>query len=168
MSEAGASLLSNMSNITLTLPNGTVELALRHTLVFSESSPSNNVIKGMHPQVYKQLRNKWRGYVKAQVPEGTLTPIEQSFLIIERFSAGSGLDWDNAYGGLKPILDCLVRPSVRNPDGVGLIVDDNASNMPFPPYVLQHSAKKGEGKLIIRVYEIVSRTQNNSQGDSNG
>lgn len=49
-------------------------------------------------------------------------PIARSALEIERYCAGN-LDWDKAYGGLKPqpLLDCLVAPSARNPKGLGLI-----------------------------------------------
>lgn len=34
-------------------------------------------------------------------------------------------DWDGLYGGLKPLLDCLVRRTDRNPHGLGVIEDDN-------------------------------------------
>jgi hypothetical protein len=145
--------------ISLTLPNGVVTLELRHELVLQDSSPSNNTIKGMHPQVYKKLRNAWKQKVVAAVGTAPDTPIDKAFLIIERYCAGSGLDWDNAYGGLKPILDCLVRPSARNPDGLGIIEDDNPANMPFPPYLIQKPAKMKQGRIIIKVYEIISIAQ---------
>lgn len=66
-------------------------------------------------------------------------PIAKSALEIERYCAGS-LDWDNAYGGLKPLLVCLVAPS--NPGELGLIEDDSHKFMPEAPRVLQLPAKK--------------------------
>lgn len=51
-------------------------------------------------------------------------PVGRSALEIERYCAGS-LDWDNPYGGLKPLLDYLVAHSAGNPDGRGLIQDDS-------------------------------------------
>ena len=80
-------------------------------------------------------------------------PIARSALEIERYCAGS-LDWDNAYGGLKPLLDCLVVPSARNPDGLGLIEDDSPKCMPEAPRVFQLSAKRGAGYAVVRIYAI--------------
>ena len=81
-------------------------------------------------------------------------PVQRAFLVITRECAGGGLDWDNAYGGLKPMLDCLVAPSSKNPDGLGLIVDDNPRNMPFPPFVRQKTAKPGKGRTTLQIFEI--------------
>lgn len=80
-------------------------------------------------------------------------PVTKSALEIERYCAGS-LDWDNAYGGLKPLLDCLVAPSARNPDGLGLIQDDSPKFMPEAPRVFQLSAKRGAGYAVVRIYAI--------------
>lgn len=118
-------------------------------------TPSNNVIKGMHFHVYKNLRRQWKKLV-SEALEGSESykPISKAFLVIERHCAGGGLDWDNAYGGLKPLLDCLVVPSARNPDGLGIILDDNPRHMPIPPYVMQHQAKPGLGKTVVYIYEL--------------
>jgi len=80
--------------------------------------------------------------------------IENAFIRIGRYSSGGGLDWDNAYGGLKPLLDCLVAPSVRNPSGLGLIRDDNPKAMPLPPFVSQGPAPRGAGFTLVDIYEI--------------
>ncbi|WP_157808788.1 hypothetical protein [Janthinobacterium sp. 67] len=118
------------------------------------ATPSNNAIKGMHFHAYKKLRNGWRASVLAAIG-GKLpaAPISRSALEIERYCAGS-LDWDNAYGGLKPLLDCLVVPSARNPDGLGLITDDGPKFMPEAPRVFQLPAKRGAGYAIVRIYAI--------------
>ncbi len=128
------------------------------TLDLPEATPSNNVIKGLHYRVYQKTRQAWR----ARVADALLTagyqlpaiPLARSHLEIERYSAGGGLDWDNAYGGLKPLLDCLVMPSAKNPDGLGLIADDNPKAMPLPPALTQHPAKRGEGRTVVRVYPL--------------
>lgn len=80
-------------------------------------------------------------------------PITKSALEIERYCAGS-LDWDNAYGGLKPLLDCLVAPSARNPDGLGLIKADSPKYMPAAPRVFQLPAMRGAGYAVVRIYAV--------------
>ncbi|PJJ18863.1 hypothetical protein CLU90_2070 [Janthinobacterium sp. 67] len=127
---------------------------LIYELHLATATPSNNAIKGMHFHAYKKLRNGWRASVLAAIG-GKLpaAPISRSALEIERYCAGS-LDWDNAYGGLKPLLDCLVVPSARNPDGLGLITDDGPKFMPEAPRVFQLPAKRGAGYAIVRIYAI--------------
>lgn len=142
--------------LVLQLPNGKITVELRYLLELDEASPSNNVIKGMHFHVYKKTRTLWKSKIAQAVNGKKITTIDKAYLIIERYSSGRGLDWDNAYGGLKPVLDCLVCPSDKNPDGLGLIQDDNPENMPFPPYFCQNSAKRNQGKLTIKIYEIVN------------
>lgn len=133
---------------------------LVYTLELSEATPSNNVIKGMHFFVYKKTRASWKAKVlsalakqEVQLP---VAPLEKSFLAIYRFSAGGGLDWDNAYGGLKPLLDCLVVGTDKNPDGLGLISDDNPKKMPYPPFVQQVSAKKNNSSTIVQIYSLTT------------
>ncbi|MNN55456.1 hypothetical protein D3C81_1703310 [compost metagenome] len=41
------------------------------------------------------------------------------------------------------MLDCLVSPSTRNPDGLGLIEDDSPKFMPEAPRMFQLPAKRG-------------------------
>ncbi len=120
-----------------------------------EETPSNNVIKGMHWHAYRQLRQKWRVRVLSRGLAGKkpAQPLRQAALVIDRHCAGE-LDWDNAYGGLKPLLDCLVGASTRNPDGLGLVADDSPRHMPFPPYVRQLPAAPGKGKTRIRIFSL--------------
>ena len=80
-------------------------------------------------------------------------PIQRARLVIIRHSAGF-LDWDNALGGLKPLLDCLVSASKRNPDGLGLIADDNPIAMPEPPYMRQQTCRRGQGHTECYIYEL--------------
>jgi hypothetical protein len=128
-------------------------------LQLPEATPSNNVIKGMHFRVYKKAREAWQCMVQdaLQSARGSdsaaLPPLDRCYLQIERHCAGAGLDWDNAYGGLKPLLDCLVAPSARNPDGLGVIRDDSPAHMPYAPSMTQHPAKKGAGRTVVRIYD---------------
>jgi len=130
--------------------------ALVVTLHLQETTPSNNTVKGMHFRKYKTTREEWRARVEAALTaagyELPAVPLARSHLEIERYSAGGGLDWDNAYGGLKPLLDCLVSASARNPDGLGVIADDNPTAMPRAPTLTQHPAKRGDGRTVVRVY----------------
>lgn len=127
---------------------------LVYRLEIPEETPSNNVIKGMHFQAYRALRKRWQFMVVSALGGvRPRTPIDKSAIVVVRHCAGY-LDWDNALGGLKPLLDCLVQSSKRNPDGLGLIQDDNPSNMPYPPYMRQLKTKRGEGKTEVLIYRL--------------
>lgn len=127
---------------------------LKFRLAFPTETPSNNVIKGMHYQVYKNMRQKWRLMAQAALAGARpALPIEKAGLVIVRHCSGE-LDWDNAYGGLKPMLDCLVMPSTKNPDGLGLITDDNPRAMPIPPMIRQVKAKPKHGSTEVLIYEL--------------
>lgn len=122
-------------------------------LELPEATPSNNTVKNMHHRVYKKEREKWHKLVMDALG-GTLpaAPIELCALEVVRYSAGQ-LDWDNLHGGLKPLQDCLVMPSKRNPDGLGLIRDDGPKAMPESPRLRQLQAKKGQGRTVVRIYD---------------
>lgn len=128
--------------------------ALVYKLEFPEATPSNNTIKGMNRFVYQALRQRWQGMVldaiRNHIPA---TPIDRSALIVVRHSS-SYLDWDNALGGLKPLIDCLVCASARNPSGLGLVADDNPTNMPIAPYVHQLKCKRGEERTELFIYKM--------------
>jgi hypothetical protein len=127
---------------------------LVHELPPSEPTPSNNAIKGMHFHAYKKLRNGWRASVLAAISgKAPAASIARSVLEIERYCAGSR-DWDNAYGGSKPLLAYLVAPSARNPDGLGLIQDDSPKFMPEALRMTQFAAKRGAGHTVERIYSI--------------
>ena len=134
------------------LPEGAV---LAYKLDLPWPTPSNNEIKGMHFTKYRKLRKNWRDAVwialNGRLPDESLPLV---FIEIDRYSQGIGLDWDNAYGGLKVLLDCLVESSSRNPDGLGLILDDNPACMPAPPLVKQLIAPRGGERTECRVYRI--------------
>lgn len=126
---------------------------LAFVLDLDEASPSNNTIKGMHHFAYRKVREQFAVKVRGALAGREAPQLQQSALYIVRRSAGT-LDWDNAIGGLKPILDCLVRPSDRNPSGQHVVEDDNPKHMPHPPYMQQLSAKKGAGSTTVYVFAL--------------
>lgn len=127
---------------------------LAFSMRLDEATPSNNTVKDMHFRDYKKLREGFAAKVLAALGgRAPKAPVEVAGIFIARYSAGS-LDWDNAYGGLKPLLDCLVAPSARNPSGLGVLLDDNPASMPEPPYVRQLRAKKGQGFTEVFVFDV--------------
>lgn len=128
---------------------------LRYVLRYEQQTPSNNELREMHYHVYRRLRRQWLG-LTLQALAGKPRPVEPltcAFVAVQRHCAGE-LDWDNAYGGLKPLLDCLVARSRRNPDGLGFIVDDSPRCLPLPPFMEQVSASPGKGKTLVLIYEL--------------
>jgi hypothetical protein len=130
--------------------------SLRYSLELPEETPSNNIIKGMHFKDYMHMRRRFRLFVlKSLKSKRPALPIEQSFIVVRRYSAGQ-LDWDNALGGLKPVFDCLVVRTEKNPDGLGLIRDDSPRSMPYPPFMEQLKAKPKDGHTNILIFEVSS------------
>lgn len=128
---------------------------LAYAFTLSEPTPSNNLIKNMHFHEYRRLRLNWRLLVLAALGRtARLPPLERAFVVVTRNCAGAGLDWDNAYGGLKPLLDCLVAPSAKNPSGLGLIKDDSPKHMPFPPFIKQLPAPRGHGSTRVEIFAL--------------
>lgn len=128
-----------------------MSIAPVYHFMLEDPSPSNNSIREMHPHAYKHMRRAWRMRMLVALAGAPRNPVDKALLQVCRHSAGQ-LDWDNAYGGLKPLLDCLVVASPRNPDGLGLITDDSPAHMPFPPIIRQMPAKRGAGQTIISVF----------------
>jgi hypothetical protein len=139
----------------LTLPAWCDPARLVYSFELPEETPSNNVVKNMHWMAYRKMRQLWRVRVLSRGLAGARPkePIAQAALVIIRRCSGQ-LDWDNAYGGLKPVLDTLVVSSKRNPDGLGLVVDDSPRHMPFPPLVLQRPASPGGGSTHVAIFEL--------------
>ena len=83
-------------------------------------------------------------------------PLQKAFVRITRTCPGDGLDWDNALGGLKPLFDCLVMPSRRNPSGLGLIVDDSIAHIPYQPLMRQVSGPNAG--TLIEIFDLNPET----------
>lgn len=128
--------------------------ALRYYFRIPELTPSNNELRELHFHEYRRLRERWFMHVRRQLagtrPSG---PLPLSAIAVIRHSAGN-LDWDNAFGGLKPLQDCLVAPTKRNPNGLGLVADDNPKAMPYPPFMLQVPGKRAHGFVELFIFEV--------------
>ena len=110
------------------------------------------------------MRNAVLLALNAELPGAAL---ELVHIEVDRYSAGT-TDWDNAYGGLKPLIDCLVVPSSRNPDGLGLFLNDNPKAMPRPPVIRQLKAKQKQGRTIVRIYDASNDDKfKNDKNDNN-
>lgn len=142
-------------DLDIELPAWCVGRPLVYCLRLPKETPSNNSIKQMHWMAYRQLRCWWKQKLLARLPARQQRPatLESSALVVVRRCAGQ-LDWDNAYGGLKPVLDCLVAATPRNPDGLGLVRDDSPRHMPYPPLMLQRAAPPGAGSTELLVFEL--------------
>ncbi len=115
-----------------------------------KATPSNNKIKGMNRFEYKKLREEFFWLVKSHAPSVD-KPIQKCDLIIKRYGSRL-LDWSNAYGGIKPLEDCLVIQSKSSPNGLGLIVDDNP-NCVLSLTMHQQKCKRNEERTIIKIIE---------------
>ena len=138
------------------IPAWCAAATLRFSFHLNRESPSNNDIRGLQPKAYKGLRQLWCNKILSKGLHGQLpeVPLARAALVLVRRSSGT-LDWDNVYGGLKPIVDCLVvRSPRRSPNGLGLVIDDSPKYMPYPPFVLQRSASPGDGSTDIAIFEL--------------
>jgi hypothetical protein len=52
------------------------------------------------------------------------------------------------------MLDCLSKPSVRNPYGLHIIEDDNPVCMPYPPVVAMVPGLIGQSSTELFVFRV--------------
>lgn len=79
-------------------------------------------------------------------------PIQKCRVNIERHSTQKP-DWDGLYGGVKPLLDCLVVNTKSNPHGLNIIVDDNPDvivSLDIVPVI----CKRKDWCTVVRITEI--------------
>lgn len=119
-----------------------------------EETLSNNKIKGMHFAEYKRLREGYEAQVSAALGGYAAPQCERAAVFVVRHCTGKGLDGDNAIGGLKPLLDCLVKRTPRNPSGLHIIEDDGQKNMPYPPLVALRKCPRGQGFTELFVFRL--------------
>jgi len=123
------------------------EAPLVRSWEFPELPPSLNQLRKLHFQQYRTLRQHW----SQKFGRSPGAPLTKAWLFIETWRP-RWLDWDNYYGGLKPLLDCLSMAGTRNPDGQGWILDDQPSCL-AQPRVYQQTGVGVDGiKTIFRLY----------------
>jgi hypothetical protein len=99
----------------------------RVTFTLPVVTPTVNDIRKMHFGTYKKLRESFAWMVRGALnKEGYFPqhPMPRAIVTIERHSCGEP-DTDNAVGGVKVLCDCLVQPSARHPNVLGVVVDDH-------------------------------------------
>lgn len=117
-------------------------------------TPSHNELRKMHFAAYKRLREAYAWQLRAALGKQPAPKVPQSAVVYVRRMGTSGLDWDNVYGGLKPLQDCLVAPSKRAPNGLHIIQDDSPRHMPVPPLVVQKPAPPNQSSVEVFVFDI--------------
>jgi len=89
------------------------------------TTPLLNEWQRMHWRERKRCMESLAWRLAAARPPAS-GPVQSCVILIERRTrSGPRPDWDGLYGALKPILDCLVMPTRRNPHGLGVIADDS-------------------------------------------
>lgn len=94
-------------------------------LILPEQTPLLNTWQRMHWRERQRVQERFAWLVRKAIVHKPITPIENCTIIIERSCSGRLPDWDGLYGGLKPVLDCLVVRTKTNPYGLNIIVDDS-------------------------------------------
>lgn len=120
------------------------------TIELDEPTILLNRWQRLHFRDKKRHMERIAWMVKASV-RNVGEPMQQCAITVHRYSAETP-DWDGLYGGLKPLLDCLVVPTSRNPMGLGLIRDDN------PECVISLTAQpcyapRKQGRTVVNVIE---------------
>ena len=91
--------------------------------------PSLNVQRRMHFSTYRRLRKNWSLMVWAAMEcRPPAEPLPFARITFTRHTSKL-LDVDNLAGAFKPILDVLRPVSAQNPNGLGVIEDDDASHI---------------------------------------
>jgi len=82
-----------------------------------EATLSLNVLRKLHKQAYKRLRDRYQWLMLAQTLNRHTGPVK---LTLTRLSTGT-LDYDNLAGGAKPLIDALVNGGILSGDTPALI-----------------------------------------------
>ncbi len=125
---------------------------MRHIkFTIPEPTPLLNVWQRMHWAKRGRVAKGFAWMVREALGPITVDPMQKCKVTITRHSAGSP-DTDGLYGGLKPLLDCFVVCTKRNPHGLGIIQDDNPDCMELEVFAVK--CKQKEGKTVVEIQEI--------------
>ena len=136
------------------LPGWARETSLVWGVRLSQPTPSSGALERLTASQRAALRRQWRDLLLAQAPP----PPEKAFakvgLVIVR-KASRLVNWDNAFGGLKPLMDCLVIRKLQHPDGLGYLFDDHpGSGMPHPPALAQQLVSKADESTLLFLFDL--------------
>jgi hypothetical protein len=83
----------------------------------------------MHWTKQREYKRALSTEIARQLPDNPYRkPFEKATVMIRRFSVKEP-DYDNAVGGCKALVDCLLVRSETHPWGLGLIRDDSPKHM---------------------------------------
>jgi len=111
-----------------------------------------NVWQRMHYTKRKDHSSALAWSIRKAAGRRKAKPLNKCIVSVLRYSSQLP-DWDGLYGGLKPLLDCLVVRTKTNPHGLGFIKDDNPNviiALSATPYI----CKPKEGKTIVRIISL--------------
>lgn len=112
-------------------------------------TPSLNDFGGRnHWTKYHRLKNSWADHIQVAKIDARCwgrPEYERVRLVIERHAAIPIKDDDNLYGGLKPVLDALVR--------VGLLKDDSRDVI-VTQEILQIRSPRKDERTIVRIFPL--------------
>lgn len=111
-----------------------------------------NAWQRLHWQARRRHTTELAKEVLAAIGHKPSVPIQRCRIEIERHSTRFP-DWDGLYGGLKPLLDCLVVARQNNPHGLGIILDDNPEVIRELKAIPVKSTRKG-AKTVVRIFEV--------------
>lgn len=117
-----------------------------------EKTPTLNKWQRMHFRVKEREVKKFAMYLLGATAGKFSKPIKKCTMHVKRYSSRTP-DWDNLYGGLKPLLDAMVVPTSRNPNGIGIIEDDNPdiiTGLIATPL----ECKPKQGKTVITILRL--------------
>jgi hypothetical protein len=125
----------------------------RYLLDIARQTPTLNEIREMHFHAYKKLRREWRALVLDAIKDQRVPALTRCGLVLTRRTSSTA-DWDGFLGGAKPMLDCLVLATDKNPDGLGLIVDDSPRFLIHAPHLVQQKAKPKAGSITVEIFDL--------------
>ena len=123
------------------------------SFILPEAYETLNAIKAMHFAEYRRYRMRMARLIDETGARPPERPFAFALLSIVRCSTKL-LDVDNLYGGIKPIVDCLVtRQGARHPNGKGFIIDDSPLRLVLDirPRLM---AKRIEAKTLVELVEL--------------
>lgn len=115
-----------------------------------------NGLRKMHYKAYKKYRDQWAWKIRIAIGAGKRVPIEKCMIVIKRYSSNMP-DWDNLYGGFKPIGDCLVVCSKANPSGLGIIKNDTVKHI-IDLKCIPIKVPRSKEKTIIQILKLPDDT----------
>jgi len=117
------------------------------SFILPRPTPSNNVLKNQHYFAYKKMREDFVDLVREVVPTPK-TPITRCEIFITRYGS-TLMDWDNLYGGFKPLLDALI---------INLIIADDNPAVVTRLEAAQVKCKRSETQTRVVIHDNSTST----------